>query len=1076
MTTRRSSALTSSLLLCSLSLLAAMLPGSGASAQTQAEANAHGVALDLQAAVVHAVLSPTPQSAGDAPPAFDDADQVSSVSTTAGVFGQVLNTGVIDTAASSSVPSSNQTESSADVDGLLVNVPLAVGVLPLLRLSADEVIAEAGIVGACGGSLSGSATTTLTNAQVSGLVGNIASIDAHPLPNTVLLNVDLNVALVANGNVRVVLNEQTIGGDGSTSRSVTVNAIHIFIDVNVLGLGVLEGDIVVSHADALLQCGSGNADLNLTGGVAPGLAVPGETLTYTFTVTNTGPDVATNVALTDVLPAGLGLVSMNPTQGSCNGVTGLCSIGTLAPGQSATVTIVATVQPGVAVSISDTASVTSAVPDPDPSDNTVTIVTPVDQDDDGVPDSTDNCVTTPNPTQTDTDGDGIGDACDGGPDTDGDGIPDATDNCPLVPNPSQADSDGDGRGDACDNCAATPNPSQLDSDGDGVGDGCDNCVAMPNPNQADSDGDGLGDACEDQNPIDADGDGDPDTVDNCPLVPNPDQADGDGDGRGNACDNCPVTANANQTDADADGVGDVCDNCPATPNPTQADTDHDGTGDACEALPPEDPDGDDDPNPNDNCPLVFNPTQADFDNDGVGDACDNCPVDANPNQGDEDADGVGNVCEVNGDDPDGDGDPTPDDNCPLVFNPDQADGDLDGVGNVCDNCPLTANADQADGNGNGVGDRCEPSTPSDENSDRCRIDRTPAATLLMPYFEVDASTAARHNTILTVLNTSPSQKLAHVTVWTDWAVPVLTFDLRLDAFDVQELDLRKILVEGKLPKTPGAVDPAANCGGNALQRPTLPKARLDRLRLQFTGRQVKNECWASPKTDRFMLTGYVTIDASNRCGGATPADAGYFVAGGHGFASNDNALVGEFAIRGPKSDQTAVEPAVHLRADGHFNGHYTFYGRYVGGSGIDERQPLPSRFGVLRPAGENGLESVIVWRDTKSAAKTGGSCAAGTPPWGKLHSASAFHFDAQANVNEVSLNNALPWATQSRRVEEDLSAPDPGGWSLLDLAHDDGDLSSPAAQAWVLALRRDASGAPLSLTAPLFVENVCNDF
>ena len=56
------------------------------------------------------------------------------------------------------------------------------------------------------GSLSGSATTTLSNAQVSGLVGNIASIDAHPLPNTVLLNVDLNVALVANGN-RVLLTQ-----------------------------------------------------------------------------------------------------------------------------------------------------------------------------------------------------------------------------------------------------------------------------------------------------------------------------------------------------------------------------------------------------------------------------------------------------------------------------------------------------------------------------------------------------------------------------------------------------------------------------------------------------------------------------------------------------------------------------------------------------------------------------------------------------------------------------------------------------------------------------------------------------
>ena len=36
------------------------------------------------------------------------------------------------------------------------------------------------------------------------------------------------------------------------------------------------------------------------------------------------------------------------------------------------------------------------------------------------------------------------------PDTDDDGVPDSTDNCPLTPNPDQADSDGDGVGDVCD--------------------------------------------------------------------------------------------------------------------------------------------------------------------------------------------------------------------------------------------------------------------------------------------------------------------------------------------------------------------------------------------------------------------------------------------------------------------------------------------------------------------------------------------------------------------------------------------------------------------------------------------------
>jgi len=361
---------------------------------------------------------------------------------------------------------------------------------------------------------------------------------------------------------------------------------------------------------------------------------------------------------------------------------------------------------------------------PDPCDT--------DDDDDTIPDTTDNCSLAANPDQTNSDGDGLGDACDNCPlisnpdqaDSDGDGqgdpcdddddndtVPDASDNCPLVVNPDQTNTDGDSQGDACDpdddndtvpdasdNCPLVINPSQTNTDGDSQGDACDpdddndtvpdasdNCPLVVNPGQADSDGDGIGDACDD-----TDGDGVMDAADNCPLIANPTQLNTDGDSLGDACDD----------DDDNDTVPDASDNCPLVVNPDQTDSDGDGQGNACEL----DDDNDTVPDTTDNCPLTPNPSQADSDGDGSGNVCDNCPDTWNPGQTDTDSDGIGDSCD--GDD---DNDTIPDttDNCPLVANPDQADPDGDGFGDACDNCPNTFNPNQADSDGDGVGNVCE---------------------------------------------------------------------------------------------------------------------------------------------------------------------------------------------------------------------------------------------------------------------------------------------------------------------------------------------------------------------------------
>ena len=59
----------------------------------------------------------------------------------------------------------------------------------------------------------------------------------------------------------------------------------------------------------------------------------GQSLTYTLHVANAGPSNATGVVLADVLPAGVSLVSAQPSQGSCTGTTTVsCALGTLAVG------------------------------------------------------------------------------------------------------------------------------------------------------------------------------------------------------------------------------------------------------------------------------------------------------------------------------------------------------------------------------------------------------------------------------------------------------------------------------------------------------------------------------------------------------------------------------------------------------------------------------------------------------------------------------------------------------------------------------------------------------------------------
>jgi uncharacterized repeat protein (TIGR01451 family) len=106
----------------------------------------------------------------------------------------------------------------------------------------------------------------------------------------------------------------------------------------------------------------------------------GQAITYTIAVHNGGADPAQGVTVTDTLPKNAGFGSVSSSQGTCapkpKQLTVTCSLGTLANGANATVTLV--IKPTTKGNFTDTATVSETGPgDPNSANNSSSVTTSV---------------------------------------------------------------------------------------------------------------------------------------------------------------------------------------------------------------------------------------------------------------------------------------------------------------------------------------------------------------------------------------------------------------------------------------------------------------------------------------------------------------------------------------------------------------------------------------------------------------------------------------------------------------------------------------------------------------------------
>ena len=389
-----------------------------------------------------------------------------------------------------------------------------------------------------------------------------------------------------------------------------------------------------------------------------------------------------------------------------------------------------------------------------------------------------------------------------------------------------------------------------------------------------------------------------------------------------------------------------------------------------------------------------------------------------------------------------------------------------------------------------------------DNDASCDISVMPAATLLLPYFEVDinAAGATGENTLFTVANVTQYPQIAHVTLWTDFGYPVIDFPIFLTGYDVQSISLYDVIARGKIAPDDGTgldVSPVGELSGDSEKQIPhdnplvleagcvdlpidIPAVYVDAMQRAFTQGRLPT-LGLTPACNTVggvhsNAIGYLTIDVVGECISMLATEAGYFT----DLIRFDNVLTGDYVQINGQEDFAQGNPLVHIRAipeggtpqtragDTNYRVHAprTFYSRYLPASmpGIDARQPLPATFYARWiSGGATGFETDFkIWREGRSTSST--ACSAYPAFNGALRMTEIVRFDEEENpetlappifVTPIEIVPVIP-ATGRHPAQDDSIFPynsfgAVSGWMYLNL---DSPADEIASQNWIVSSMR----------------------